>query len=469
MHNRNREHRKTEINMKKTLVAALALAACAGTQLFAQNAKETVITLALTQYKQVSVSTSKVTSNAGTWETPPVYYKTATGRLSQTDIIKAISLVLHDTPSYYSSKAQLVLVQGELSGFFNVVDGVQDAVQNTYSNSVTSAVGPAWGQFVPNAWDALTLNGGGLVVRLATGRHYEVNPTTGAWPPGHQQPWGQIYVKDPGKAGYSASNPLCENVTFFFAITVEECYDCFYLNSFISDATFKFSSSTSGGPPCCDVPENLTGSGRDRYYMTMSFDNTLNNPYLNANNPAWVGWGQNLLPSLDTYNKYAGILGLNPFDPSAGIDGMVADFLKYDSNIRSQQGRYNPYVLRFTLNGVMTYTWALKFIDSAYVYPDFIGSASYPVSGFGFVGLYCSLFEGKGTIVDKVVKYTNCCLDIPWNECWFAPGWDRIGNSDTKDTPVNMNTSLSFHGFWDTFYVPLYQFPATQPDVPTGD
>ena len=85
----------------------------------------------------------------------------------------------------------------------------------------------------------MSLVGQGSFPALANGRHFDVNPddTTDlftAWPVGHHQPWGQIFVQDTGK-----SPMVCDNVTFLFAITVQECYDCFYLNSFISDATFK--------------------------------------------------------------------------------------------------------------------------------------------------------------------------------------------------------------------------------------
>ena len=51
--------------MKKTLITAATLAACAAMQLPAQNVKEGVITFSLTQYAQNSVSTSKTLQECG--------------------------------------------------------------------------------------------------------------------------------------------------------------------------------------------------------------------------------------------------------------------------------------------------------------------------------------------------------------------------------------------------------------------
>jgi len=450
--------------MKKTLITAVALAACAGTQLFAQNTKQGVITFALTQQKQISVSTSSSAANAGIWEAPPTYYKTSTAQLKTLNILQAIGRVLYGNAGYYSSKAQLVLVQGELSGFFNVTPDI--AAAKTFSYNDGEATVDTWGQFDVNTYSDTSLVGQGTVVRLATGRHFDQGGPNadGAWPPGHHQPWGQIFVQDSGK-----SPMVCDNVTFLFAITVQECYDCFYLNSFISDASFKFTASTSGGPPCCDVPVNLTGNGKDRYYMTLSFDNTLNNPYIRPTSPGYIGgWGQALSSSAALYNPWKGVIGLNPFPPSADVDGLAADFLPYNSLIKANIGTFNPYVLRFALNGIVTYTWSLKLINSSDIVPDFLGNAQYACNGYGFVGLYCSLFTGTASIAEKAVKTSTCCLDQPWFDSWYGPGWDQTGNSADRITPVNIPASLTYHAFFDEEYEPGEQW-GTNPASPTGD
>lgn len=236
--------------MKRKLITAVALAACAGTQLFAQNTKQGVLTFALTQQKQVSVSTSSSAQNAGSWEGPATSYKTTTAQVKTANILQAIGAVLHGSAGYYSSKAQLVMVQSEWSGFFNINPSLTTTMTSTYTDPVTGNAVPEYGVFDATAFGDMSLVGQGSFPALSNGRHFDVNPDiTTMVPVGHHQPWGQIFVQDTGK-----SPMVCDNVTFLFAITVQECYDCFYLNSFISDASFKFSASTGGGPPCTACP-----------------------------------------------------------------------------------------------------------------------------------------------------------------------------------------------------------------------
>ena len=375
----------------------------------AQNVKEGVISFALTQQKQVSVSTSLLTSNVGVWTAPPTCYKTALAKLSTVNVLQSIAKVLHNNPGYYSSKAQLVLVQGELSGFFNVGESLAKAIP---SNDT--------GKFIPTpSFSSTTMDR--LNVTLDSGRHDEANPINGSWPVGHHQPWGQIFVKDTSKS-------LCENVTYFFSISVQECYDCFYLNSFISDSRFKFTAPNSGGPPCCSPPTGLTGNGRDIYYMTLAFDNTVNNIYLNPRSDVWVG-----------------IIGLNPTPISSrGIDGIDPDFLDYSNTITTLEGAPSPYLLRFTLNGILSYTWNLKYINKSDLVPDFIGTANYSCNGYGFAALYCSMFAGSVVIAERATASSNCCLDIPWYDSWYGIGWN-FNDTNIYSTPINIPTDLTDH------------------------
>lgn len=430
--------------------------ACTGPQVFAQKAKEGVITLALTAQKQASVSNSKSAANYGYWSQVPPYYKTKTSKLTQTDIIKAIGKVLHGNASYYSSKAQLILVQGELSGFFNITPEMR-----------TETVDTMLGTFTPTDFDTTTDFNGALTVRLATGRHFEEVPegyaTWGAWPPGHHQPWGQIFIKDPGKY---TSTIICDNVTYFFSITVQECYDCFYLSSFISDATFTYKSASQSGPPCCSVPESLLGKGKDVYYMTLSFDNTLNNPFLNPSSDAWLG-----APGL----PLEGITGLGEKVPA---DGITPDYFPYVDRIVASLGEASPNLIRFTLNGLVTYTWNLKFINTSDLYPDFVGTAKYAANGYGFLALYCSLLTGSATITEKLTPIASCCLDTPWYDMtltdggyvvdtadytqgWYPAGWNKFQDGTTTDvfaTPVNVPVDLSYHFGFDQTYQPAIQW-----------
>ncbi len=470
--------------MKRTVITAIALAACIGSPLFAQNSKEGVITFALTGNYQASVSDSSTANNHGGWNTPAgtaaTVYKTSTSKLATANILQAIGKVLHGNAGYYSTKAQLVLVQGELSGFFNLVPELA-FVGDPATGGPNTIQSENWTTFSDT-----TLPGGGTFATLATGRHFLPNPTSTRWPPGHHQPWGQIYVKDSGKAPWSVSDPLCENVTFFFSISVEECYDCFYLNSFISDSKFKYVQGASGPVPCCDVLTSLQGSGKDQYYMTLSFDNTDNNPYLaltladGSFNPAWIGgFGQNTDPTAIDYNRWFGVKGINTLFTVA--DGIKADMLPYSEPIISGFGTTSPYEMRFTLNGIVTYGWTLRLVNKSDTVYDFVGSANYAANGYGFVALRCGLLTGNASIVEKVVAASNCCQggmfeNGLWYDWWYGTGWNQAQSwwdafSVTSplgfSSPINTAADLSFHFGYDEEYEPGEQW-GTNPtsDVP---
>ncbi len=475
MKNTQLNNKNENMKMRKKLITALVLGACVGTQAFAQNTKQDTITFALTAQGQSSVSTTTA-ANAGNWSSFPTHYKTATSKLTQVDIMRAIAIVLHGNPNYYSSKATLMLVQGELSGFFNI-DEYLASTDYSYAEHSYS-----------DYWDSYYLDGdfyyyeeydstsisyeGDTYIQLATGRNFEPVPDVdvndvpvpnpgddfvGDYPPGHMEPWGQIFVKDPANSHYGSlvtvDNPLCENVTFFFALTVQECYDCYYLNSFISDTTFVFKPGTQPGPPCCSGPESLSGCGVDRYYLTLSFDNTVNNHYLNPE-PLEYGCG---------YANWF-FTGYEGLSPSAGpADGLDPDLLGYSDPIRSGLGRPSPYEMRFTLNGILTYTWCLKFVNTGDSTPDFVGTASYSANGYGFIALTCDLLTGSATFTEKIVKDIGCCDDTPWWDSdyndppnytsWYGPG-NRDAKSDgyyDDESPFNPDAALTYHNMDDLF------------------
>ncbi len=423
--------------MKRILITAVALAACVGTPAFAQNIKQGVITFALTGQYQSSVSNSKSSANSGTWADDvygPKYYKTSSSKLNTANILSYIGAVYWGNPKHYSSKAQLVLVQGELGGFFEITDDMADSEFNTVSSYFSNVSGPTTADF-----------GVGTFAALPNGRHMKLNPDESSdrflQPPvGHHQPWGQIYAHDP-----SNSESQCDDVTFFFAIQIQECYDCFYLNSFISDATFSVKPGDSGGPPCCSAGSSLTGTGKDRYYMALSFDNTQNNPYLNENS-----------------SLYTGYAGLSRDSSSVVTDGLVPDFLPYIPSIKSGIGRNNPYIARFTLNGIVTYTWSLKFINKTDLYADFIGSASYPCNGYGFIALFCGYLNGTVSIAEKALPIAQCCtgMNPDWSDLWYAPGWNSAQDpwEDYFESPINTEVDLSIHAGFDEDYKPARNY-----------
>jgi len=417
--------------MRKTLITALVIAGAAS-QVVAQLVKEDTITLALSGQKQVSVSTSQSTQNAGKWSDLPRYYKTGTFKYASADIIKSIDKVLRIG---FSSKASLVLVQGELSGFFNMDANLHNAAftpVNYVAGTSLGNNGPGPVFDSPKTYNSTLAY---LAVRMANGRHLNNVPagyaTTGSYPPGHLQPWGQIYVKDP-------DGSKCLNVTHFFTISVEECYDCFYLNSFISDTTFTFKAGSMTGPPCCSVPENLTGSGKDRYYMMFGFDNTTHNPFLNDDG---------------NHNKYyRGRPGIKPFGGGANVvDGVTHDGIAiYQDPIALRLGTYIPEVARFTLNGIMTYSWSLKLLNKSDLVPDFIGTGKFEANGYGFFGLYCSLLTGTVTFSEKTTSAFCCASSAePWYNSWYGLGYNsivgKLGGIQPTDTPVNETTSLTYH------------------------
>jgi hypothetical protein len=393
--------------MKRILITAFTLAACAGTQLFAQNAKEDVLTFNLSRQYQVSDSTSSSAANAGLWTAPPTVYKTKTAKLATADILRAISVVLYANPNAYSSSAKLVLVQGELGGFFGIRNPIDLNTLNTNAIPVVGGVDLVGRFYSSPASSTFNL----LQARLATGRHFDANPEDFRLAPGHDQPWGQVFVKDLNAA-------VCDNVTFFFNFNVVECYDCLYLNSFISDSKFTFTQRQ--GPPCCAGSSANTGSGKDRYFMELSFDNTLTNPYLDPTSSSYVGWGSSAI------NKYAGIEGLWEIE-----DGVTPDKLPYDPSIFNNvtnpldQHEYDVYVMRFTIGGIVTYTWSIKLLNSTDSVPDFVGSAT-----------------GTASFAEKSVKESTCCGDRPWYDSWYGVGY-RTGYY--PDSEINIITALSTH------------------------
>ncbi len=423
--------------MKKILITAAALVACAGTQLLAQNVKQDILTFNLTRQYQLSVSDTTA-NDAGTWTAPsgpPGYYKTQTTKLATADILRSIAVVLYGSANAYSSQAKLVLVQGELSGFFGLRtttdpdSGLPTLASNPlYTNSIrsitigTNAPFDAVGKFYAGGPQLSTSS---LFYRLDTGRNYDANPLDGRLALGHDQPWGQVFVQDKNAT-------VCDNVTFFFNFYVQECYDCFYLNSFITDSKFVFKNKS--GPPCCAGTTANQASGKDRYFMEVSFDNTINNSYLDPDSGNYVGWSG---------GPYPGIVGLVETD-----DGVTPDALDYDDSIfnnvsfPTDQHPYDIYVMRFDIGGIVTYTWSLKLLNSTDPTQEFLGTAQYPVYGYGFIGKVCSLLNGTASFAEKSVKSTTCCLDTPWYESWYGVG---SGYGQSYDSEVNVPPALTYH------------------------
>ena len=247
----------------------------------------------------------------------------------------------------------------------------------------------------------------------------------------------------------------------------------------------------------------MLGSGTDKYYMTMSFDNTVNNPYLNYDLYDYVTYEYPVPDTLyvDPYESFGDYIeGIEPgynsiFFWTIYYEGVYPDAFPYFDPIKSGAlTQFEPYLMRFTLNGIMTYTWKLGFINSSDLWPDFVGTGTYDVNGYGYIALVCDLLTGTVKFTEKAVK-TPCCIfaydSDEWYYDWFGPGYYPILHVDNEDsdyypdsewsnlwmdgvgyenvyydvsgdgydagygiTPFNTEASLSYHANFDESYEP---------------
>jgi hypothetical protein len=306
--------------MKKILTGVLIVAGL-GVQAYAQKVKEGTLNFALTRQFE---NTTNYTASARQW-------KSASAKVTSVTVIQAIGATLG---SNFTSSAKLVIENGDWSGFAS-------------TNGI----------LLPNGYNAVD----GSIVGS-----YSPTPPTGK-----QQAFAYIFIKD---------GTFCTNVSPFFTFQVRECYDCFYLNSFVTDSRFGTVTKTTitSGPPCCNKITTTSttgnGSGVDKYYFTLSFDNTINNTKL----------------------ADAGISGLQPKEDGINPNVPPSGYVATDVNI-----------LRFTLNGILTYAWTLTSLNG----PDNtqIGSVSYAASGYGFIAKTCNLVSGTVTVSEVSALATKCC------------------------------------------------------------
>lgn len=343
--------------MNKTLIAALIVSVGLGSQAYAQKVKQGVMTFSYTRQYQLSTNlTVDGSGNPTKWQA-----KTKTAKVTQATVLAAIGKVINRG---FSSKAQLVMVEDELSGY----------------------------------WSPDTM------VQFPEG--HNTAPAPGLW-----QPYGQIFAKD---------GTYCTNVTSFFRILVWECYDCFYLNSFVTDSTFQ--RKASDAPPCCSPDFTASGSGTDKYYLKLSFDNTINNEELYRKEIILVDGAP-----IVTYV----LIGLDPHDNGITPD----DETGYES--------FDTSVCRFSVNGIVTYKWSFKELNKGDGNPDFIGTATYPSTGYGFIAKTCCLLNGSMTIAEKALDATSCCFtdgeyfpmaDVPFEDIRY--NW-------------NADSGIGFDGYMD--------------------
>ena len=130
--------------------------------------------------------------------------------------------------------------------------------------------------------------------------------------------------------------------------------------------------------------------------------------------------------------------------------------------------------MRFTLNGIVSYNWSLQLINASDAAPDFVGTASYSASGFGYIGLICQLLTGSASFAERIVKTATCCepASQPWYDSWYGIGaYSDPSNPDVsadtpylnaffdyeeypQATPLNVPASLTYHANFDESYEP---------------
>jgi hypothetical protein len=403
-------NKNENMKMRKKLIIALVLGACVGTQAFAAPAvyqtKEGVINFALTRQYQYQPNTT-------VFIPAPTTYVTKTAKITSASVIQAISEVLYGTPNHFTPKAVLILGKGaEMQNYYyNGALTPSTSTMGYYDNlNHNPELSGFFGTFDPSDWMFDASQNGNVALDNGRNHHLNTNSVNGefvAAPTGLSEPWGQIWLKDTGQTDPVTGLTLCVNVTYFFDLQVQECYDCLYMNSFVSDAKFK--NGAINGPPCCSPTITQSGSGVDKYYLTLIFDNTANNPHLNYNQ--WNDYTNEFYVDLGYYSEsfafpnYNG--GLYETD-----DGVHPDGLDQNEAVGVDFHPYDTYTMRFTLNGILTYKWTLKSLNPGDEWPDFIGSATYPATGYGFVSKVCNMIDGTVTIAERLVADSDCCSVI---------------------------------------------------------
>lgn len=383
--------------MRKALIAALTVTVGLTSQAYAQKQKQSVMTMSLTRQYQ---STGPITGNPGTW-------KTKTAKITQKEVIASIGIVLGHT---FTSNAKLVVADGDFSGFF--ANWESFTYDGAFPHQDIEGVegGPPVG--FPNGYHRAVDADGWYNGNVATAGGLE-----GVWPAGLWQINGEIFIQD------GTDGAVCVNVTPFFYTMIQECYDCFYLNSFITDSTFKL--GTTDGPPCCQGTITTSGSGTDKYFVTMDFDNTVNN------------WAID-----EYYNQYydLGVEALDPHD-----DGLTPNDVPEYQNIDTK-------VMRWRLHGIVTYKWSLKPYNSGEI-PRFLGTATLPAYGHGFVAKVCAMITGTVTIAEKLISGNCCHIDFITELADIPDGTETLlqvndNFNDLEHWPISDDVYSSYGWSW---------------------
>ena len=111
-------------------------------------------------------------------------------------------------------------------------------------------------------------------------------------------------------------------------------------------------------------------------------------------------------------------------------DGVTPDALEYDPSIFNNvanpidQHEYDVYVMRFTVAGIVTYTWKLQVAEFDGRGPGFRRQCHLPCVR---LWLYCqdllTHHRHRRRLPKRSRKSTTCCVDLPWYNSWYGVGY----------------------------------------------
>jgi hypothetical protein len=340
-------------------MAALVVAGVAS-QAFAQHVKEATLNFSLTHQYQYLVTVNGSPSDTDlSWTAlvdgdclDTLKYTSKSKKITQKEIIKAIGFTLGGS---FTTKATLVL--------------------DNYDNILRAPPYPRYPWWMPGQEDEE-----GSTYPVWTHPEERVE-----WPDENYIRWSwimwlddtfeyeaNVWVKDPSNAN---SDWRCVNVTPFFEIEENYCFFCWDTMDRVTDGSIQELGSSP--VPCFENNTDcgLKGSGKTKWYWTIRFNNTQNNPFFY--NDTWLYYWQDWL-------------GFNVNPPALAAYGAAAS-----------------YSMIWTIGGVVTYSWAYKALGSGEPI-DVIGSLSGNVLGYGATP-FCGVITGSVSMPEKIILATDCC------------------------------------------------------------
>jgi len=337
--------------MRKTLIAALIVTAGVATQAIAQHIKQAEISFALNDQYQYRVYDNNVLAT----NTLPAFFNCAdtikyTSAKQKVDTKRVIGAIGDAYGEVFTTKAKLTLWYYEneikappyppylIAPYYNGPrDGMTDAIIDPML---------IWPNEAQIDWVEYDTTGEGTIVN---------------WP----KAW--VYISDVNNAD---PDLRCVDVTPFFSIEESYCYFCWDTVDRVTDGSITL-GTTTGGDICIGATTTCgtKGSGTTRFYLSVKFNNTINNIWLSeyyTDIPV-------IIPEPDRLN--------------------VAN------------------VLIFTVNGIVSYKWSYKALDSGAGVVPFGTMTMSQAGGYGAIP-WCGHFSGSLKITEVSILSDNApeCL-----------------------------------------------------------